>query len=97
MPNRIPEGPAARSWSNFIVVPMAKNVITMIPGSAEENIFFRLGKQLPKMIPTMIGSTAPKSDQPIGAWPAAPRAIMVTGGPTISVVIATAPCSYSLP
>ena len=48
-------------------------------------------------MPTTIGRMAPTRDQPMEAWPAAPRTIIVTGGPTTSVVMATAPRSASLP
>ena len=83
--------------SNFMVVPIAKKVITIIAGRALVSIFFIDGKKLPSKIPKIIGRTAPSKDQLIGDWPVAPRASIVTGGPTTSVVIATAPCSYSLP
>lgn len=38
----------------------------MMPGSAAERVFLRLGKALPRMMPTMIGSTAPRRLQTKG-------------------------------
>ena len=80
-----------------MVEPMAKKTSTMMADSAGAIIFLKLGNRLPRIMPTTIGRMAPTSDQPIGAWPAAPSTIIVTGGPTTNVVMATAPRSASLP
>ena len=96
-PSRIPGRPPLMSWPKVMVEPMAKKTSTMTAESAGAIIFLKLGKTLPRIMPTTIGRMAPTSDQPIGAWPAAPSTIIVTGGPTTSVVIATAPRSASLP
>ena len=96
-PSRMPGTPPATSWPKVIVVPMEKNVRTMTPVRAGAIIFLKLGKTLPRMMPTTMGRMAPTSVQPMEAWPAAPSTIMVTGGPTTSVVMATAPRSASLP
>jgi len=52
--------------SNFMVVPIAKKVMTIIAGRALVSIFFMDGKKLPSRIPRIIGSTAPSKDQLIG-------------------------------
>ena len=65
-PSRIPAGPAMMRESNFIVVPIAKKVITIIAGRALVSIFFMDGKKLPSRIPIIIGRTAPSKDQLIG-------------------------------
>ncbi len=81
-----------------MLAPKQKPTIIIMAGTPLDRAFFIKGKAFPRAIPKTRGKTVPtKFQMEILAKPAEAKAAMVTIGPTLRVVIPTAPASISLP
>ena len=97
-PSKIPGRPPSRIWPKLMLAPKQKPTTIMMAVIPFERTFFMYGKAFPNAIPKTSGNTVPTKFQiEMFARPALLNTAIVTIGPTLSVVIPTAPASISSP